>query len=188
MIIQAWLFTTERCSSDRHDTSFRGILHRVDQYRRVYVRIGARRHRFSIDKSVRSGQGDRHDTFSGDGHDLLPQALRNILPQIGNNLIINIKDTAVLNIITVPELFFAAKTLTGSYYQYFQTYFIDCAVYFILTFTCSRLLRMYERKLDGPDSYNLAGTGGKPAPGKRPTGVTMQLMSGRLREQRSAMR
>ncbi len=119
---------------------------------------------------------------------ILPQALRNILPQIGNNLIINIKDTAVLNIITVPELFFAAKTLTGSYYQYFQTYFIDCAVYFILTFTCSRLLRMYERKLDGPDSYNLAGTGGKPAPGKRPTGVTMQLMSGRLREQRSAMR
>jgi len=119
---------------------------------------------------------------------VFPQALRNILPQIGNNLIINIKDTAVLNIITVPELFFAAKTLTGSYYQYFQTYFIDCVVYFVLTFTCSRLLRMYEKKLDGPDSYNLAGTGGKPAPGKRPTGVTMQLMSGKLREQRSAMR
>ena len=120
---------------------------------------------------------------------ILPQALRNILPQIGNNLIINIKDTAVLNIISVSELFFTAKTLDGMYYQTFPVYLIACAVYFIMTFTCSRILRWYEKKIDGPDSYTLAGTDHKGAPvKKRPAGMTMQLMNRNYDAQRSAMR
>ena len=120
---------------------------------------------------------------------ILPQALRNILPQIGNNLIINIKDTAVLNVISVNELFFTAKTLNGMYYNAFPVYFIACVVYFIMTFTCSRILRWYEKKIDGPDSYTLAGTDHKGAPvKKRPAGMTMQLMNRKYDAQRSAMR
>lgn len=120
---------------------------------------------------------------------ILPQALRNILPQIGNNLIINIKDTAVLNVIGLNELFFATKSLVGAYYQPFPGYIIACVVYFIMTFTCSRILRWYERKIDGPDSYTLAGTDHKGAPvKKRPAGMTMQLMNGTYQKQRSAMR
>jgi len=120
---------------------------------------------------------------------ILPQALRNILPQIGNNLIINIKDTAVLNIIAVNELFFATKSLVGAYYQPFPGYLLACVVYFVMTFTCSRILRWYERKIDGPDSYTLVGSDGivKPVK-KRPAGVTMQLMNRKYNEQRSAMR
>ena len=63
---------------------------------------------------------------------ILPQALRNIMPQIGNNLIINIKDTCVLTIAMV--------------------------MYFILTFVCSRLLRLLEHKMEGPQNYDLATT------------------------------
>ena len=120
---------------------------------------------------------------------ILPQALRNILPQIGNNLIINIKDTSVLSIISVTELFFTSKTLAGTYYTYYQVYLITCVMYFIMTFTCSRILRWYERKIDGPDSYTLVGSDGivKPVK-KRPAGVTMQLMNRKYNEQRSAMR
>ena len=117
---------------------------------------------------------------------ILPQALRNILPQIGNNLIINIKDTAVLNIISVSELFFTASTLDGMYLQTFPIFFITCVVYFAMTFTCSRLLRWYEKKLDGPSSYNLAGGGQNGSPvKKRPEGLTMQLMGGSYSRQRS---
>lgn len=120
---------------------------------------------------------------------ILPQALRNILPQIGNNLIINIKDTAVLNIISVSELFFTAKTLDGMYLQTFPTFLIASVVYFIMTFTCSRILRWYERKIDGPDSYTLAGTDQTGVPIKRrPEGLTMQLMNRTYQEKRSAMR
>ena len=120
---------------------------------------------------------------------ILPQALRNILPQIGNNLIINIKDTAVLNIISVSELFFSAKTLDGMYLQTFPTFFIASVVYFIMTFSCSRILRWYEKKIDGPDSYTLAGTDHTGVPvKKRPAGMTMQLMNRKYYDQRSAVR
>ncbi|WP_444641223.1 amino acid ABC transporter permease [Caproiciproducens sp. R1] len=86
---------------------------------------------------------------------IMPQTLRNILPQIGNNLIINIKDTSVLNIISVTELFFSGNSAAGAYFRYFEVFFIICVIYFIMTFTCSRLLRWIERKIDGSGYYSL---------------------------------
>ena len=87
---------------------------------------------------------------------ILPQALRNIMPQIGNNLIINIKDTCVLSCISVVELFFASRGVAGAYYWYFETYTIVMVIYFILTFVCSRLLRLLEKRMDGPANFDLA--------------------------------
>lgn len=86
---------------------------------------------------------------------ILPQALRNIMPQIGNNLIINIKDTCVLSVIGTVELFFATKSVAGAMYTYFEAFTIAMVIYFVLTFSCSRLLRLWESKMDGPDSYEL---------------------------------
>ncbi|WP_405379462.1 amino acid ABC transporter permease [Phascolarctobacterium sp.] len=86
---------------------------------------------------------------------ILPQALRNVMPQLGNNLIINIKDTSVLNVISVTELYFASKSAAGVYYKYFEIFFITCVIYFIMTFTASRLLRWAESKMDGPKDYQL---------------------------------
>ena len=87
---------------------------------------------------------------------ILPQAMRNIMPQIGNNLIINIKDTCVLSVIGTVELFFASKSVAGTYYVYFETFTITMIIYLIMTISFSRLLRYIESKMDGPDSYNLA--------------------------------
>ncbi len=89
---------------------------------------------------------------------ILPQAFRNIIPQIGNNLIINIKDTCVLSVIGVVELFFTTKGVAGAYYTYFESFTIALVIYFIMTFTCSRILRHVEGKLDGDDNYDLATT------------------------------
>lgn len=89
---------------------------------------------------------------------ILPQALRNIMPQIGNNLIINIKDTCVLSMIGTVELFYAAKGVAGALYTFFESYTVAMVIYFVLTFTCSRILRIWEKRMDGPDSYDLATT------------------------------
>lgn len=86
-------------------------------------------------------------------HIVLPQAIRNILPATGNEFVINIKDTSVLNIIQVTELFFVAKTVAGTYLKYFETFFIISVIYFILTFTVTRILRYFEKKMDGKDNY-----------------------------------
>ena len=89
---------------------------------------------------------------------ILPQALRNLMPQIGNNLIINIKDSCVLSVIGVAELLYKTKAAAGALYMNFETYTITMIMYFIMTFTCSRLLRLWEKKMDGADNFDLATT------------------------------
>lgn len=91
-------------------------------------------------------------------HVVLPQAVRNIMPSIGNEFVVNIKDSSVLNVISVTELFFQGKAAAGAYYRYFETYFIIAIIYLILTFTVTRILRLIEKKMDGPDNYVICGS------------------------------
>jgi putative lysine transport system permease protein len=88
---------------------------------------------------------------------VLPQVIRNILPATGNEFVINIKDTSVLNVISVSELYFTTKSIAGNNFRYFESFFVACILYFIMTFTVTRILRAIERKLDGPDNYIMAG-------------------------------
>ncbi len=89
---------------------------------------------------------------------ILPQALRNILPQIGNNLIINIKDTSVMSIIGFTEFFAVHKTVVGATYLYFPSATIEMAGYLTMTLIASFLLRFWEKRMDGSDSYELVQT------------------------------
>lgn len=79
---------------------------------------------------------------------VLPQVIRNILPATGNEFVINIKDTSVLNVISVVELYFSGNTVATQTYQYFQTFTIIAIIYFVLTFTVTRILRAIERRMD----------------------------------------
>lgn len=87
---------------------------------------------------------------------ILPQALRNILPQIGNNYIINVKDTSVMFIISFTEFFAVHRAAVGATYLYFPSAVIEMLGYLCMTLTASLLLRLWEKKLDGDDSYSLA--------------------------------
>lgn len=82
---------------------------------------------------------------------VLPQVFRLILPAIGNEFVLNIKDTSVLNVISVVELYFSGNTIATQSYQYFQTFTLIAIIYFILTYTVTRLLRALEAKLDADD-------------------------------------
>ena len=93
------------------------------------------------------------------GKVVLPQVLRNILPSISNEFVINIKDTSVLNVIGVTELYYMAGVIKRINLQTFQTYAVICVIYFILTFTVTRLLRLAERRLDGAENYTICGSG-----------------------------
>jgi putative lysine transport system permease protein len=84
---------------------------------------------------------------------VLPQVVRNILPATGNEFVINIKDTSVLNVISVTELYFQTKSVSGNNFRYFESFFVACILYFIMTFAVTRILRYIERKLDGPENY-----------------------------------
>ena len=94
---------------------------------------------------------------------ILPQALRNIMPQIGNNFIINVKDTSVMFIISFTDFFAVHRGVVGATYLYFPSAALEMLGYLCMTLSASLLLRMWEKKLDGDDSYALA-TGDQLAP------------------------
>lgn len=86
---------------------------------------------------------------------VLPQVIRNILPATGNEFVINIKDTSVLNVISVSELYFATKSVAGNNFHYYESFAVACVLYFVMTFTVTRILRLIEKKIDGPDNYSM---------------------------------
>ncbi|MDF2947349.1 MAG: amino acid transporter permease [Bacillales bacterium] len=86
---------------------------------------------------------------------VLPQVIRNILPATGNQFVINIKDTSVLNVISVTELYFVTKTVSGISYRYFETFFVACMIYFTMTFVVTRILLYIEKRLDGSENYTM---------------------------------
>ena len=89
---------------------------------------------------------------------VIPQVLRNILPSVANEFVINIKDTSVLNVIGFTELYFVAYTINSINYQTFATYLLVAIIYFVLTFTITRILRLIEKKMDGKKDYQIMGS------------------------------
>ena len=93
---------------------------------------------------------------------ILPQALKNILPSVANEFVINVKDTSVLNVIGFTELYFQAKKIVSITYDTFATYLLVAAIYFVLTFTITRILRLIEKKLEGKKNYTVFGSQSDP--------------------------
>ena len=91
-------------------------------------------------------------------HVILPQAIKNIMPSIGNEFVVNIKDSSVLSVIAITELMFIAKQAGGTYSKFVPAYVICAVIYFILTFTVTRILRYAEKKLAGSGSYTICGS------------------------------
>lgn len=121
-------------------------------YMAEYVRGGV----VSIDKGqFEAAQAIGMNHFQTMLYIVLPQVIRNILPATSNQLIINIKDTSVLNVISVTELYFQTKSIAGNNYRYFESFFIACIIYLIMTISASFILRYLEKRLDGADHYTL---------------------------------
>ncbi len=89
---------------------------------------------------------------------IMPQVMRNILPGVSNEFINNIKDTSVLNVIGVAELYFATGKIIRINFEIFETYLVTCVIYLIITFTITRILRFFEKKLEGNMNYSIVNT------------------------------
>lgn len=117
----------------------------------------------SIDKGQFEGaRAIGMDHFQTMYYVVLPQAIKNIMPSIGNEFVVNIKDSSVLNIIAITELMFVAKQAGGTYAKPVPAYIICAIIYFVLTFTVTRILRLVEKKLAGSDSYTICGSQSDP--------------------------
>ena len=93
---------------------------------------------------------------------ILPQAVKNIMPSIGNEFVVNIKDSSVLSVISITELMFRSKQAGGTYAQFVPAYLICAVIYFILTFTVTRILRYLEKRMSDNKNYTICGSQSDP--------------------------
>ncbi|MFC3859189.1 amino acid ABC transporter permease [Deinococcus antarcticus] len=77
---------------------------------------------------------------------ILPQAWRVALPALGNEFVSLILGSSLASAVTLQELFSQGRYITNATYRQFEVYAVLAAVYFLLTFTLTRLIRALERR------------------------------------------
>ena len=78
---------------------------------------------------------------------VLPQAIKNILPALGNEFVTIIKETSLASTFFVGELMTTYAVIKGITFNTIPTLMDIGVIYFVLTFTLSKLLKVLERRL-----------------------------------------
>lgn len=78
---------------------------------------------------------------------ILPQAIKRMVPAFGNEFIVLVKDSSLLALIAAPEIMFWSNTMKGQYFRIWEPYLTAALIYFILTYSLSKLLNYIERKV-----------------------------------------
>ena len=78
---------------------------------------------------------------------ILPQAMRNIWPALGNEFITLLKDSSLVSTIGVGELMYQTQLVQADTYKGVLPLFITMIIYFVLTFTLTRILNYFEGRM-----------------------------------------
>jgi len=84
-------------------------------------------------------------------HIIIPQAFKNILPALGNEFIVIIKESSIVSVIGIHELMYNANTVRGNTFIPLEPLIVAAGIYFILTFSLSKLLGIVERRMKVSD-------------------------------------
>ena len=78
---------------------------------------------------------------------ILPQAVKNILPALGNEFITVIKETSLASTFAVGELMTKYDEIKSVNYNAFPAYIVIGIIYFVLTYSLSKVMIYVERKM-----------------------------------------
>src|SRR2546422_3710332 len=78
---------------------------------------------------------------------VLPQAIRNMVPSLVTQMIVLFKDTSLASIIGYVDLTKAAQIVNNREIRPFELYLFIALVYFIFTYSMSRIAGRFERRL-----------------------------------------
>lgn len=78
---------------------------------------------------------------------IIPQAFKNILPALGNEFIVIIKESSIVSVIGIHELMYNANTVRGNTFIPLEPLIVAAGIYFVLTFSLSKLLGIAERRM-----------------------------------------
>lgn len=78
---------------------------------------------------------------------ILPQAIKRMLPAFGNEFIVLVKDSSLMALLAAPEIMYWSNTMKGQYLRIWEPYLTAALIYFVLTYSLSKLLVYLERKM-----------------------------------------
>src|SRR5213595_4051521 len=78
---------------------------------------------------------------------VLPQAIRNMVPALVTQMIVLFKDTSLASIIGYVDLTKAAQIVNNREIRPFELYLFIAVVYFVFTYSMSRIAARFERRL-----------------------------------------
>lgn len=78
---------------------------------------------------------------------IIPQALKNVLPALANEFIVLIKESSIVSIIGIQDLMYSADTVKGNTFLAFEPLLVAAMIYFVLTFTLSRIVSAIESNM-----------------------------------------
>ena len=78
---------------------------------------------------------------------ILPQAVKNILPALCNEFIMVIKETSLASTFFIGDIMTQYKTIQGLTYLVIEPLLVAGIIYFVLTFSLSKVVSAYERRL-----------------------------------------
>ncbi len=90
---------------------------------------------------------------------IAPQAIRLMLPAYSNELILVVKSTALASTITMMEVTGIAAKLISVSYRPVEIFICAGAIYLLLNFSITRLLRLVERRLSRDQRPLVLATG-----------------------------
>ena len=76
----------------------------------------------------------------------------NIWPALGNEFITLLKDSSLVSVIGVAELMYQTQLVQTSTYKGVLPLFIAMIIYFIMTFSLTRLLNHFEKRMKRNDN------------------------------------
>ncbi|KRM20074.1 amino acid ABC superfamily ATP binding cassette transporter, membrane protein [Ligilactobacillus hayakitensis DSM 18933 = JCM 14209] len=78
---------------------------------------------------------------------VIPQAIKNIWPALGNEFISLIKESSIVSVIGVTELMFQTQQVQSATFKGVMPLFVTMCIYFVLTFSLSKVLNYFEGKM-----------------------------------------
>ncbi|MCT4583900.1 MAG: amino acid ABC transporter permease [Peptostreptococcaceae bacterium] len=100
------------------------------------------------DEAGRSLGFDYKDTMR---YIIIPQAFKNVLPALGNEFIVVVKESAIVSIIGIHDLMYNTDTVRGNTFKAFEPLIVTAVIYFMITFTLSKFVSNFERRLASND-------------------------------------
>lgn len=79
---------------------------------------------------------------------VLPQAVKAVIPALGNEFVMLLKDTSLLSAIGAKEITKSAQIYNSVHFDPFVSFGAAAVLYLILTFTLTRIINWYEKRLD----------------------------------------